>query len=106
MALSTSLTVALRLPVAVALKVTLMVHDRLIPRVAGQLLVCAKSAAFTPEIVMLPMFSVAVPLLVRVIFCAALVMPTTPPLNERLLVLKVTSGMPTIKLFRMLAVVF
>jgi len=43
---------------------------------AAQLLVSAKSLAFVPVIVILEMFRLVVPVLVRVTFLAALVVPS------------------------------
>jgi len=59
-------------PVAVGLKVTLMVQVALRPRVAAQVLVWAKSALA----VMLEMLRVALPVLERVTDCAGLVVFT------------------------------
>ena len=46
-------TVELLLPVAVGVKVTLMLQLELLARLAGQLLVCAKSRLLPPLIAML-----------------------------------------------------
>jgi hypothetical protein len=73
-------SVALRAPAAVAVKVMLIVQDALTASVmepVGQLLVWAKSPGFVPLSAMLLMLSGAVPVLVSVIVCAALVVPTT-----------------------------
>jgi hypothetical protein len=75
-ALSLTETAALRAPLVVGLKVTLIVQLRLTPNVdgeSGQLLVCAKSPAFVPVIAIELIVKAAVPLLVSVIVCAVLV---------------------------------
>ena len=75
-ALSVRVTLALRLPVAEGVKVTLTVQDALIANVlglAGQLLVWAKSLALLPVSAMLLMLNAAVPLLMSVTACAMLV---------------------------------
>ena len=69
-ALSVMLTLALRVPVAVGVKVTLMVQVLPAANVLGligQVLVCAKSPAFVPAMPILVMVRSAVPLLVKVI---------------------------------------
>ncbi len=65
-ALSPMVRLAPRLPGTVGVKVTLMVHETLVPKLAGQLLVWGKSPAFVPVTEMLVMLSEAVPLLVSV----------------------------------------
>jgi hypothetical protein len=72
-------TLALRLPLAVGLKVTLIVQFAPAASVLGlrgQVLVCAKSPALVPLIPTLVMVSAAFPLLVSVTVCAPLVVPT------------------------------
>src|SRR5713226_7348650 len=83
-ALSVIVTLALRLPAAVGVKVTLMLQEALTPKLAGQLLVWAKSPAFVPVTVILAMLSVTVPLLVSVTGCAELLVPTVWLPNVRL----------------------
>ena len=73
LALSLILTEPVRLPIAVGVKVTLMVHLAPPARLLPQLFVCAKS----PLVVMLVMLSDTVPVLVRVTGLEALVVPTT-----------------------------
>src|SRR5579883_1250557 len=78
-ALSVIVTLALRLPLAVGEKVTLIVQEALTASVLeplGQVLVVWKSAALVPVVVMLLMLSGAVPTLLSVMVCAALVVPT------------------------------
>ena len=90
-ALSLTETVALRAPLAVGLKVTLIVQLRLTPNVdgeSGQLLVWAKSPAFVPVIAIELIVKAAVPLLVSVIVCAVLVvfigwLPNDSEVGER-----------------------
>src|ERR1051325_5008663 len=74
-ALSTIETLAPRAPVVDGLKVTLMVQAAFAARLAGQLLVWAKSPLLTPVMAMEVMFSAAFPMLLRVTGRAALVVP-------------------------------
>src|SRR5207302_1207676 len=78
---STMFSVALRIPVASGVKLTLIVQlapGATEPAPLGQVLPAAKakSAACAPVMVMLVRFSGAPPLFVRVTFCAGLVVPT------------------------------
>ena len=75
--MSLMLTLALRLPVALGVKVTLMVQVPATARLLGQVLVWAKSAALLPVSAMLLMFKAAVPVLVSVTVRALLVVFTT-----------------------------
>jgi hypothetical protein len=70
------LTLALRLPEAVGLNVTVMVQLAPAARLLGQVLVWAKSAALVPVMAILVMLSALVPVLVRVTACPVLVVPT------------------------------
>jgi hypothetical protein len=73
------LKVAVRAPFAEGVKVTLIVQLAAIASVlglTGQVSDSAKSAAFAPFTTIPLMVSAAVPLLVRLIDCAALVVPT------------------------------
>src|SRR6266566_2903572 len=75
-ALSVIVTLALRLPVAVGVKVTLMVQEApaaSVLELLGHVLVWAKSPALVPVRAMLLMVRDPVPLLVSVTVCAALV---------------------------------
>src|SRR5437868_4651428 len=88
-------TVALRLPLAVGVKVTLMVQ--LDPAVSvlgliGQVLVWAKSPGLVPARLMLLMVRSAVPLFLSVTVCAALVVPVFWFPKLRLVGLKLTPG--------------
>src|SRR2546427_3476062 len=76
LALSATLNVALLVPLAVGVKVTLIVHWAPAATEVPQLLVCPKSPLFVPLMAMLVMSSAAVPLLERVTVCAALVVST------------------------------
>jgi hypothetical protein len=79
-ALLVTLREAVRVPRAVGVKVTLMVQDALTASVldpVGQLLIWAKSPGFVPLSAMLVMLRGAVPVLVTVIVCAVLVVPTS-----------------------------
>src|SRR6266581_5060092 len=66
LALSATLNVALLVPLAVGVKVTLIVHWAPAATEVPQLLVCPKSPLLVPVMAMLLMFSVAVPVLERV----------------------------------------
>ena len=72
-------TEALRLPVAVGVKVTLIVQFAPAATLAPQVLVCEKSPLFVPVIVMPEPLkvSVALPVFVRVTFCEELLVPTS-----------------------------
>ena len=77
--MSVIVTLALRPPVAVGVKVTLIEQLAPAARVLeplGQVLVWAKSPLLVPLRAMLLMVKAAVPLLVNVTVCAALVLPT------------------------------
>ena len=91
-ALSATVTAALLRPVAFGVKVTVIVHVPVVGMLAGQLLVSAKSPGFVPVIVMLVIASVPPPLSVRVMFCAALVVPTFWVANVRDFGLSITLG--------------
>ena len=90
---SAILIVAVRVPVALGVNVTLIVH---VPPFAAtdvpQLSVLAKSPPFVPLMVMLVMFKTAVPLLVKVTGWADDVVPTNCPLNVRDVLPNTTAG--------------
>ena len=73
LALSVMLRVPVRLPRAVGVNVRLMVQVALAARLAGQLLVCAKS----PLLVMLATLRAALPVFFKVTDCEALVVLMT-----------------------------
>jgi len=73
LALSLTLRVPLRLPRAVGVKVRLIVQLALAARLAGQLLVCAKS----PLLVMPLMLNAALPVFFKLTDCGALVVLIT-----------------------------
>ena len=105
-------TLALRLPVAAGVKLTVIVQVALTASVAGpegQVFVCAKSAEFVPATAMLLIVSGAVPLFVSVTDCVPLVVPTRWPANVKLDGLTLTAGAavtaPLLNAFKMLAVV-
>src|SRR6266581_5927541 len=78
-ALSVKIRLALRAPVVPGVTVMVIVQELPAARVlvlAGQVLVCAKSAAFVPVSAMLLMLKDVVPLLVSVTVCAVLSIPT------------------------------
>lgn len=76
-ALSATDTLALRVPVAVGVNVTVMVQFFFGATEVPHVFVCAKSVGFVPVIVM-PVMAIAVPplALLMVMVCAALVVPT------------------------------
>lgn len=75
-ALSVTARAAPRLPAAAGVKVTLMVQFEPAAKARPQLLVWAKSLAFTPKTATLERFKGALPVLVRVTAWAALETPT------------------------------
>src|SRR5579872_320662 len=91
-ALSVKVTLALFVPVAPGVKVTLMVQDAPLLSVLGQLLVCAKSPAFVPLRAILLIFKGALPLFLSVTVCGALVVPTTWLPKLKLPGFKLTAG--------------
>ena len=68
-------SVAVRVPLALGVKVTLMVQLPPDATLLPQVFVCPKSPAFAPVKAMLPMFSVTLESLVSVTACGALVVP-------------------------------
>ena len=74
-ALSVMTTEAARLPAETGAKVTLIVQFPPAAREVPQVLVCAKSPALVPLIAMEIEFRAAVPVLLSVTACAALVVP-------------------------------
>src|SRR5947199_59778 len=86
------LRVAPRPFAATGVKVTLMVQLAPAARLAGQVLVWAKSPALVPVTLTPLMFSAAVPLLVSVTVCAALVVFTVWSEKVSVVGLSVTAG--------------
>src|SRR6266851_1832291 len=78
-ALSVMLIEAVRVPVAVGAKVTLIVQVAPAATEAPQVFVCAKSPLFVPVMAMLEIINAAVPVLDRLTICTALVLPTRWP---------------------------
>jgi len=76
LALSLTLTDAVRVPLAVGVKVTLIVHVFPAATELPQVLIWAKSPALVPVIVILVMLKGALPVLPRLTVWAALVVPT------------------------------
>lgn len=74
-ALSAMLSEALREDALAGVNVTLIVQVEFTVTTLPQLLVCAKLEAFVPVMEMPVMFNRALPVLVRLIVCAALVVP-------------------------------
>src|SRR5947209_6876911 len=106
------LTLALRVPMAVGVKVTLMLQEALSVSVLGlmgQVLVCAKSPALLPPRLIELMVKAALPLLVRVTAWAVLLVLTSWLPKLKLVGLKLTAGAGVDEvlrnLFRMLAVI-
>jgi hypothetical protein len=85
-------TPAVRWPPVVGLKITLIAQLRPAARVCPQVLVWLKSPGLVPVIVMLEMFNVALPLLVMVIGCEGLELPTSWLLNVRLAGARLMAG--------------
>jgi hypothetical protein len=73
---SATVTAAVRIPVALGLKITLIAQLLPAARELPQLLVWVKSLAFEPESAMLEMLKAALPELVKVIACVALAVLT------------------------------
>jgi hypothetical protein len=82
----------LRVPAAAGSKVTLMVQVALAAKDAGHVLVWAKSPAFVPVRVISAIVNAALPLLVSVTLCAALVVPAACEANVKLVGASVTAG--------------
>jgi hypothetical protein len=95
-ALSVMLTEAVRLPVAVGAKVTLILQLPPAGTELPQLLDSLKSPAFVPVTAMPVMVKAAVPVLLRVTACAALVVPRIWLLKVRLVELRLTVGPPPV----------
>ena len=93
--MSATLTLAVRAPVAVGLNVTLITQFALAAKVAGltgHVLVCAKSPAFAPVIETPVIVIAALPLLVSVTVCAALVVPCACDANVSEVGAKLATG--------------
>jgi hypothetical protein len=93
--LSVMARAAFRGPVAVGLKLTLMAQfdpATSVVGLVGHVLVWTKSPLFAPDTAMPVIVSAALPVLVKVTLCAALVVPTSWPLNVRLVAEKPTAG--------------
>jgi hypothetical protein len=94
-ALVFTVTLPVRAPRAVGVKVTLMVQEAFVASVldpVGQLLNWAKSPTLVPLSAMLLMLSGAAPVLVTVIVCAAVVVPTNWLPKARLVGVTVTAA--------------
>jgi hypothetical protein len=83
-ALSETLTVAVRVPAAVGVKVTLIVQLLFAATELPQVFDSAKSPVLVPVMLMLVMLKLEFPVLLKVTLCAALVVPTFWLLNVRL----------------------
>jgi hypothetical protein len=92
LALSVTVSEAARLPLAEGVKVTLSVQFAPAATEPPQVFVCAKSLEFVPVIAIPVRLKVALPLLLRVIVPAALLVPTAWFAKERLLGEKLTAG--------------
>jgi hypothetical protein len=91
-ALSVTLTVAVRGPVALGENVTAMLQLKPASSGLEQLLVCTKSPALAPVMMMLLMVRFAFPLLVRFRFCAALVVSMACVAKVKVDGVRLTSG--------------
>jgi len=91
-ALSVMVTVAVRVPAAVGLKATLIVHSAPAATAEPQLFDVEKSPAFEPEIAILVRLKLAFPELARVRVCAGVPVPTPSLTNERLVGVSVAAG--------------
>ena len=89
-ALSAMLMAAVRVPVAVGLKVTLIVQLASTANEAGQVFVSAKSPAFVPVAVIPEIAKAALPPFVKVTVWAALVVPMACELNVKLVGARMT----------------
>lgn len=92
LALSRMLTSALREPTAAGVNVTLIVQLAPAATLLPQLFVWAKSPGYVPVRLTLVMLKVAVPVLVSVTVCDALVVPKFCGLNVRLVDERLTAG--------------
>src|ERR1700733_2023596 len=89
---STIVTIAVRVPAACGLNVTVITQFALKATVAPQVFVCVKSPGFGPASAMLEMCNVPVPELVSVNPCEAPVLPTIANGNVKLPGTSVTAG--------------
>lgn len=91
-ALSVIVMAALRAPIAVGEKVTEMLQLKPALTALPQLFVCAKSPLLVPVTVRLVIVSLAVPVLLKLMTCAGLVVPCACVAKTRLAGVRVTSG--------------
>ena len=96
-ALLVTVSVSVREPATVGVKVTLIVQFAPAARVAAQVLVWAKS----PLALMPAIFSTAEPLLVRVTLCAVLVVPFVCAAKVRLVGARLTAGAAAARILRL-----
>lgn len=92
LALSTILTLALRVPVVVGVNFTLIEQLPPAARLLPQVYVFEKSPGFVPVRPMLVMLRLPVPVLVNVTLCAALVAPVFTELKLRVAAERLTAG--------------
>lgn len=92
LALSVMLSEAVRLPSPFAVKVTLTVQFPPGATELPQLLLWAKLAALVPVIASLAMLKVALPMFLKVMVCATLVVPTVTYPSERLVLVRLATG--------------
>jgi hypothetical protein len=95
-ALSVMVTEAERLPMEVGAKVTLTLQFPPAGSELGQVLVWLKSPAFVPDTAMDVMLIAAVPVLLRVTGCAALVVPRVWAPNVRLVAVRLSDAPPPV----------
>jgi hypothetical protein len=91
------LTEALKLPLADGLNVTLIVQEAPAATDLPHVLPSSKLVRLVPLTVMRTILNVAVPVLLRVTVCAVLVVPTVWLPKARLVVERLTAGVPLFK---------
>jgi hypothetical protein len=96
-ALSVTVTLALRLPAAFGVNVTVIVQFVPAATEVPQVLFSENELASVPEIAMPAIFSTSVPPLVRVMACVGAAVPTGSLVNVRLVGFRVACGMPRLR---------
>jgi len=93
-ALSVTVNVAVREPLALGLNVMAMLQLALAAKLVPQVLVCEKSPEFVPAKTMLVIVKVPLPVLVNVTLCAPLALPTAWLGKVTLATLRLAAGVP------------
>ena len=93
--MSPTVIAPVRVPLAVGAKLTLIVQLEAAVSELPQVLVCVKSLAWVPVTAMLAMLKGALPVLVRMIVCAALAVPTPWLGKVKLAGARLTAGSAT-----------